>query len=613
MQMRRKQRQWTGSARARLAFVLALTIGTASCSQDLTGTGTSSNAGPVTVAITDGASDSIESFQIEVTSIQLHKVSGADVSVLSAPVNVDLASLTDTSLLLTSLDVPAGLYTRATLTLDLSSAVCVLTGKTTPATILDSSGAAVTGTLSVPLQLGTAFQVAVTAHRLLEFDFDLDQSFTVDTVGNTVSFEPAFVLRVDPATPKEIVTIGTLTSVDTVASTFLAAVHAVGGAVVSNVIFRANGATQFQVNGVPTTGAQGLAALSALPANASIQCRGALALSSGEVTVESVEAGTGTFDGGQDIVEGHIVGRTGGIGSDAVLQVLGHSIDANHTTFQYATTFLVNTTFANTKVVRRESSTVFDVDDLNVGQRVRVFGTLSGTTMSAVGTTDVIRMQPTRVFGAAAGARTGTTLTLDIARVGLLAETDFDWNDGGATPVDPDAFEADVGALGVGLGITSVSLVSVEGYFTGIGASGVDFVATALTNQSSAPSLLFVRNRIAVGFNVLVTANASQIQLNVTGTAAAGETAIIDRGLIGSIALPTAPTPTVNHPSVNGFYSLRDRTTHSVRVFTRFSDFSSALQSDIVQGATLVQLGAVGNYSAVINTIDASVATAVVE
>jgi hypothetical protein len=195
----------------------------------------------------------------------------------------------------------------------------------------------------------------------------------------------------------------------------------------------------------------------------------------------------------------------------------------------------------------------------------------------------------------------------------LLADTAFDWADGGFTPTDPDALTANVGALGVGLAINSTSSVTAIGYFSGIGDSGPDFIASALVNQSTAAALLFVRNRPGIGFNVLTTANASQIQLNVTGVAAGGEFARIDRGPLGSIPLPTAPTPTVNHPTVTGFYSLRDRTTHTVRVFTRFSDFSSALQSDVVQGATLVQFGAVGTYTQVINTVDASVATAVVE
>ncbi len=594
------------------AALCASLLWSGSCSQEDPFNSTTTT-GPVSVAITDAASNDIVVFEVDVTGIQLKRVSGATVSVLSTTARVDLASLVDTSNLLASSRVPIGAYTSATITLDLSNARCLLVGKTTTATLRDANGVALTGTITVPLQLGSPFTVASTAHRLLELDFDIDQSFVVDMVGNSVALEPAFVLRVDPTLPRQIVAVGTLTSVDTVGSTFLGNVRALGGSVISTVLFQASGATVFQIDGVPSTGSAGLTALSGLPVDAPIQCFGSVAPTTARFNVLYVEAGVGTYNGGTDVIEGHIVGRTGGAGSDAVFEVLGFSSNPAHTTFLYATTFLVNTSFTDTHVVRRGSASAFDVDDLSVGQLVRVFGTLSGTTMSANTTTSVIRMQPTRVFGPAAGAPAGTTLTLDLARVDLLADTVFDWADGGFTPVDPNALVANVGALGVGLGINSTSSVTAIGYFSGISDSGPDFTATALVNQSTAASLLFVRNRPGLGLNVLTTANASQIQLNVSGVAATGEVAIVDRGFLGSIPLPTAPTPTVTHPAVNGFYSLRDRTNQTVRIFTRFSDFSSALQSDIVQGATLVQLGAVGAYTQGINTLDATVAAAVVE
>ncbi|MBL8859638.1 MAG: DUF4382 domain-containing protein [Planctomycetes bacterium] len=595
--------------RAAIALVAVLA---AACSQEITG-GASSESGSVAIAITDAASSSIAQFEVEVTAIQLRRATGAPESVLNTATRVDLASLTDTSLLLASARVPNGLYTQATITIDLSAAQCVLANKTTPAVLLDANGNPLTGSLSVPLQLAAPFLVGTTAHRLLELDLDLDQSFSVDVVGNTVRFEPAFVLRVDPQSPRLVGTIGSLTAVAPNLSSFTGTVRGVGGVLVSNVVFQASGATIYQIDGVSLLGSAGIDRLATLPVDASLQCFGSIASSTGKIDVVYVEAGTGTYNGGSDIVEGHIVGRTGGPGSDAVLEVFGHSNDALHTTFQYGTTFLVNTSFANTKVVRRGSVASFDPDALNIGQRVRVFGTLTGTTMTANDTSSVIRIQPTRVVGNAAGAPSGTQLTFALTRVGLLDQSAFDWPDGGFMPVDPNVFKADIGALGVGQAINATSIVSAVGYFTNVGASGADFNAVALTNESTAPSLVLVRNRPNIGFTVVTTANASQIQLNIVGVPVAGEFAVVDSGAAGSIPLPSGPTPTVNHPGNTGFYSLRDRTSHTIRVYTRFSDFASALQSDIVQGATLIQLGAIGTYTQSINVIDAGIATAVVE
>jgi hypothetical protein len=369
----------------------------------------------------------------------------------------------------------------------------------------------------------------------------------------------------------------------------------------------------FQIDGVTSSGTAGLTALAALPTGTPIQVHGSVTPALLGIDAHLVEAGIGTFFGGTDFVEGHVVGRTGGIGSDAVLEVLGSSTDAAHTTFQFGTTFVVDTSFADTKVVRRAEDGAVDVDALNIGQFVRIYGTLSGTTMSADTATSVIRMHPTRVFGTAGGAPSGAMLTVDLTNVGLLDDAAFNWPDGGFTPVDPNAFKAQIGALGVGQDISVVSTVNVLGYFSGIEDSGPDFTASALVNQSTSDALFFIRNRPGIGSNALVTANAIQIQVNIAGPPVAGETAFVDRGFAGSIPMPFAPTPTVNRASGTGNYSLRDRTSGTVRVFSRFSDFASALQSDIAMGATLVQLGAIGTYTQLQNSIDAAVATAVVD
>ena len=123
-----------------------------------------------------------------------------------------------------------------------------------------------------------------------------------------------------------------------------------------------------------------------------------------------------------------MIGRNGGAGADATLTVLGHSNDAAHTSFQFDTSFAVAASFANSKVVRRGYPIAFDLDDVNVGQRVRVFGALSGTNLDATGASAVLRMQPTRVYGHAAGAPSAGALEIALSRVDLRPQTAFAWN-----------------------------------------------------------------------------------------------------------------------------------------------------------------------------------------
>src|SRR5262249_1285818 len=90
------------------------------------GSGDHSVEGNVTFAITDGASDAIESFTVDVTSLQVATAVGASVSVISTPTRIDLASLSDLSEIISHKTLPAGLYTQAEITLDFTNASCML-------------------------------------------------------------------------------------------------------------------------------------------------------------------------------------------------------------------------------------------------------------------------------------------------------------------------------------------------------------------------------------------------------------------------------------------------------------------------------------------------------
>lgn len=581
------------------------------------GGGSSGNGGAdptLTFAITDSASDDLESFTVEVTQLQLTKLGGSVVDVLTTPATIDLATLTEASQILSVGNVPVGTYLAAEITLDFTNSSCLLVGQATPATLLDVDGNPLTGTLTLPIDFGSNRLICpIHRHRLLEFDFDLNQSVTTDMGLNTATVEPTFVMHVDPATPKPLLAVGTLVSVDTAASTFVMEVRTLGGTLLTTATFRSDTATIWHIDGVSSQGAPGLAALAGAPAGTWVQLAGSHDPILPLFDVVYVEAGVGTYNGGSDIVEGHVVDRVGGAGTDPILTVLGHSTDAAHTTFQFNTSFTVSMSFLNTKVLRTAVDQAFDTDDLNVGQRVRIFGLLSGMTMDATGTRDVVRMQPTRVLGFAGGAPAGGVLTIDLARVDLRPGSAFNWPGGGPTPPDPDAFDLAVGALGTGLGIGAGTPVEARGFFPAIDDATEDFDASSLTNRALAPSLMLIRNRPA-GMTVSVTAGPTLIEVALSGATTAGEFAIIDAGFVGVQNLPSVPAPNLV-PSIAGprFYVLRDKSLNSAQLYLTFSDFSAAVANVVAQGATIAQVAAIGRYTAATNQIEAQLASVVVE
>jgi hypothetical protein len=308
-----------------------------------------------------------------------------------------------------------------------------------------------------------------------------------------------------------------------------------------------------------------------------------------------------------------VIARTAAPGADATLTVLGHSNDATHTQFQFNLAFTVLASFADTKVVRRGLPIAFDLDDVNVGQHVRVFGALSGTTLDASAPTDVIRMEPTRVYGYANGAISGTTLAMDLNRVGQRPESVFTWTDGGSTPPDPDAFSVAVGNLGNGLGVGAGVPVEARGYFAAIDDAAEDFVASSLTNLANAAAKLRIHDVPVFGLAVTTSTSPAQVEFAIVGSPVLGEVAVVDQGFAGPVPLPASPAPTVGAAMGPKFYLTIDKDLGTVSVDLTFVGFSTGLGNALAQGAFLRRFDAVGGYDAASNSMNANLIVAVLD
>jgi hypothetical protein len=593
-----------------VAALLAL----AACS-DSSDSGDGSSSGAVTVAVTDAPSDEIAAFVVEVESFVLHKSDGGQVSVLASPVTVDLTSLTDFSQVLNMASVPVGSYIGADATFDYGEASVVLNDESTPATLLDADGDPLTGLVTYPIQFpSSALSVAASKHVVLELDVDLDQSMVVDAGLNTVWVEPVLALHVDPDAPKQLLAIGTLLAVDIADNTFTAQVVTFGGAPSGTLEFLTVPASVFQIDGETSQGAAGLAALAVEPAGTSIQVYGAADPNAPRYIAAAVAAGTGTFNGGLDMVEGYVMARSSGQGTSPTLTVRGSSLDASHTSFQFDVSFQVTTSFANTQVVIPGTALALDMDDVNVGQRVRIFGDLTGSNLAASAPGDVLVLLPTNLYGLAENIPLAGVQTLDLSRIGPWPEGLFAWVDSGTVPTDPDALTADVGGLGNGLAIGPLTALQVRGFFTAVDADDEDLIAISLTNLDTAPSLLFVRDLTGTGHALEVSALTSLVQLEVTGVAAPGELAVIDKGFAGSLPLPSSPVPALE-PKGSGFglYLVFDSVQGTTRLHLSFGAFAADLAGSIAAGAHVRHVAAVGDWDAIDHRLSTNLASAGLE
>jgi len=251
--------------------------------------------------------------------------------------------------------------------------------------------------------------------------------------------------------------------------------------------------------------------------------------------------------------------------------------------------------------VRRGSATLFDTDDLNIGQKVRMFGLLSTGappyTLDVTTGSDVIRMEPTWIAGLANAAPASALAELDLVRVDVRDAGIFDWTDGGLTPADPDAFVVSDPGLSTGQGIANGTPVVALGFFSAVDDNNVDFVPLVLANRDLLPSVLLVRDRTN-GMATVVTTSPTAIDFTFSGAQSGLESAVVDQGFAGEVDVSPTGVSIVPKPGTLGFglYLLHDRTLSTFQVFLTFSGFAQAVDDALTGGATLFNVGSLGVF-----------------
>jgi hypothetical protein len=159
-------------------------------------------------------------------------------------------------------------YVSGTLQLDYTNANIVVdvNGVPTQAVAVDASGAALK-TVSLDVQLDKNKPLTITAGRpsLLELDFDLLASNSIDTTKSPVqvTVQPVIVASIDVVASREARVRGPLTSVDTASGTYhvnLRPFNLASGAL-GDVTVRTDANTQFEINGTQYVGSAGIAQL----------------------------------------------------------------------------------------------------------------------------------------------------------------------------------------------------------------------------------------------------------------------------------------------------------------------------------------------------------------
>ncbi len=572
---------------------------------------THAECGTVLVALTD-AEGGFLSYAVDVLSLELQAANGRVVETLPNSTRVNFTDYVDLTELVSAATVPPGTYVSGTIRLDYRDAEVFVEagGESKAAVVTGADGEALSST-ELTIQLSNRDRLIVTRGRpaLLQLDFDLEASHSVDTVPTpAIAESEAFILaEVVPVDEKDIRVRGRLLDVSADAMTYTVAIrpfHDRDGDF-GRVTVHVDDDTEFEVNGEARLGSEGLRALSAAGNGTLTVAAGTLNVESREFTAKRVLAGTSVPGVERDAVIGNIIQRDGNL-----LTVRGATLIPSDRRAHFHDDIVVEVG-PNTRVFRDgDRGGDYSIDDLSIGQRLTVRGDLTTAAVTDANapqlridaTSGVIRMHLTQLSGIVNTVMPGQTdiklHAIDRRRVQI-----FDFTGTGAEEdADPDNYEVATGDLTLASFAAGKPIVA-RGFPTAFGMAPPDFSGRTVIDYTD------VRSALGVGWGSEGTLKP------FTGIGGDGLTLnnrnediavrhYIKQGPI-LIDLTKLDSDTVIVPTDSGRALYYIKSSDSLRQYSDFADFVADLSGSL-NGATAARsLHAHGHYDAAANILTA--------
>jgi hypothetical protein len=591
---------------ARLMVVLAL----AAC-----------NGTAVVTLTSTAAQDDFLAYRVNLVAVQLQPSGSGKTAlkVLPTSTTVDLATLRDLSEVLGAAPVPKGAYTSAIVTVDYSSAQIVyddgsLNG--VALTPVDSNGQALGQvTLTLTLDPSESFSVASNKISRLTLDFKLAASNMVNVTAKTVTVTPLIAASAAAADAKQVRVRGQLASVNSTSLAYLTGIMPFDDSVLGTgqLTITPTSATTYEVNGVASTGASGLAGL---PTGTMTVAYGTLTsadtvttASDGSTTTSTnvsfaaseVLAGSSVQGAGLDRISGIVSARSGNTLAveDATLIGVGGSDE-----------FISGTTTVN--ISANTAITVFGQADaeinnpllISVGSRIDAFGTVANTSSQATildASAGRVRIGTTTAAGLVTARSTGG-VTLGLISLGGRLVSAFDFVGSGASP---GQYLIGSGTLDL-TNATAQSPVVVTGSTNSFGAATPNFTANSLLDSTT------IQAQLAVDWGAgtatpFVTYDGSAIDVDIRN-ASIGTRHEIQVGpqSIDIVGLSSDPLIVPDPTGDATLFSIGHSMSKTVENFNTYAAFVTQLQTELT-GATLATgMTATGIYTTSSFTLSAS-------
>ncbi len=487
-----------------------------------------SSSGEVVIGLTDAEGD-YASYTVDVQSLTLTRRDGTVVETLPLDTRVDFAQYTELTEFLTAATIPSGVYTKASMVLDYSNAEIQVedaAGNIVPVTVIQDLDGNPVQTLDMSVHLEDRDKLVIApgipAHITLDFDLKASNTveFTMTDVVQTVS--PFLVADVELERPKPHRVRGPLESVDVAESQFKLILRPFHRPLSNDhrrygvFTVQSADATVYEIDGVNYTGIDGLNQLDTLPQYTATVAIGELQRIGDRrrYVASEVYAGSSVPGGDLDVVRGLVTSRSGNS-----VSLKGVTLVRNDGSVIFNDSVTVDLA-VTTKVTKQQSSAAHTIDEISVGQKLTVFGVLSGDSTlgySLDASNGLARMHLTTVRGNV--VQVDSPMALSLQSIGHRAVGMFDFTGTGvdaANDADPAFYEVNTGSLSLA-NVAASEPVKVRGFVRAFGMAPEDFDAQTLVLVADARALMMV-NWVPASTTAITSISDTGITLDLSGT-----------------------------------------------------------------------------------------------
>ncbi len=606
-----------------LGAALAVTL--AGCSAN-----TNVSAGTPVATVSSDAAGDFSAYIVGIYSISLTRNDGLVSSLPTFEEYVDLTKRVNLTELLSAGGVTTGTYTKATITLDYSSATVYLKGQTTAAKVVNSSGNN-PGTVSLTVTFDPSNPLVVNQNQSTQvsLDFDLAAANSIDASTNTVTVKPFLVATTQPADASTIRARGLFVYVDANAGNFTENIRPFDDSynnTAGALTIDTGASTYFDINGTPYVGSAGLSTMAAESAssqingNTTIVAYGTLGSLSGitpTFNATQVYVGTSVTTPGAMEARGLVTARSGdSLTLRGVNYQCQQGASGNLPPFTHFETATVNVG-SSTKVTEDgAAASGLSIQSVSVGQQVHVTGAGSvscpGTTNSTAAltldaTSGEVRLQPTTLWGTLNSGAVGSA-TLNLLQIGLYPLSMYPYTFTGtgtasATDANPAGYVVNTGTVDESA-TAAGTLMQAQGLVTPFGSAPPDFTASSVTTVSSTsqPATLIVEWN---GGTTAPFASYGNSGLVVNLGNSSIDTAILRTGPQDTPLSSLSSSPTILPQCQSTCGSLEfaiGNATSGVSEFNSASGFLSSLSSTLNGSTAVFKLVATGTYDSTSNT-----------